>query len=305
MDQPKIERMLRLMKLLSSTREYSIDELAIRLEMSPRTIYRYIDTFKNAGFAVSKIRSNIYRLETIGDDFPEFEHLIYFSEEESYIVNSLIDRLDPSNSLKAGLKAKLSTIYDKTGIADFVDKKSTGSKVEALGEAIRSRKRVVLRGYESGNSHTVRDRVVEPFGFTRNFVDVWAFDVEDGKNKIFKIFRVGSVEICEEDWMYEQSHKKSETDAFRMSGDKPVRVRLQLSLLAKNLLVEEFPLAERDLRFRDGNWILDTNVYSFAGVGRFFLGVLGEAVIIDSPEFGEYVESKLRDYLSSSVSWLQ
>ena len=48
MDQPKIERLLRLMKMMSGSVNYSIDELSDKLEMSPRTIYRYIDTFKNA-----------------------------------------------------------------------------------------------------------------------------------------------------------------------------------------------------------------------------------------------------------------
>lgn len=43
MDQPKIQRMLRLMALLSSQVEYTVDELAERLEMSQRTVYRYID----------------------------------------------------------------------------------------------------------------------------------------------------------------------------------------------------------------------------------------------------------------------
>lgn len=55
MDQPKIERMLRLMRLLAGNVNYSIDELAVKLDMSYRTIYRYIDTFKEAGFAVVKL----------------------------------------------------------------------------------------------------------------------------------------------------------------------------------------------------------------------------------------------------------
>ena len=62
MDQPKFERLLRLMRLLSGNVTYSIDELAQKLEMSERTIYRYIDTFKAAGFAVEKLYGNIYRL---------------------------------------------------------------------------------------------------------------------------------------------------------------------------------------------------------------------------------------------------
>ena len=52
MDQPKISRMLRLIVLLSGNRIYTVDELAEELKTSQRTIYRYIDTFKEAGFAV-------------------------------------------------------------------------------------------------------------------------------------------------------------------------------------------------------------------------------------------------------------
>ena len=52
MDQPKVERMLRLMMLLSGGVNYTIDELADKLETSYRSIYRYLDTFKAAGFVV-------------------------------------------------------------------------------------------------------------------------------------------------------------------------------------------------------------------------------------------------------------
>ena len=106
MDQPKLERMLRLMKYLSGNVNYSIAELGRKLEMSPRTVYRYIDTFKSAGFAVTKLYGDIYKLAEMPKETVELEKLIYFSEEEAYLVNSLIDRLVPTNSLKANLKAQ-------------------------------------------------------------------------------------------------------------------------------------------------------------------------------------------------------
>ena len=51
MDQPKISRILRLIVLMSGNRIYTVDELAAELETSQRTIYRYIDTFKEAGLS--------------------------------------------------------------------------------------------------------------------------------------------------------------------------------------------------------------------------------------------------------------
>ena len=59
MDQPKIERLLRLLRLLSGNVTYSVDELADRLDTSWRSIYRYIDTLKSAGFAVEKVYGNV------------------------------------------------------------------------------------------------------------------------------------------------------------------------------------------------------------------------------------------------------
>ena len=39
MDQPKIERVLRLMTLMSGSVEYTVDELADKVETSNRSIY--------------------------------------------------------------------------------------------------------------------------------------------------------------------------------------------------------------------------------------------------------------------------
>lgn len=285
------------MKYMSGNVNYSVEELAEKLDMSYRTIYRYIDTFKNAGFVVSKLYGNIYKLGKMPKNALDIDKLIYFSEEEAYLVNSLIDNLSPTNSLKSNLKDKLSAIYGCTSIADYVDRRSNAAHVENLGEAAKNKKKVLLKNYESGNSQTIRDRYIEPFGFTTDCIDVWGYDLEDGQNKLFKISRIGEVEVLEQDWTEEASHCKKGLDVFRMNGQKAVRVKLQLSVRAKNLLLEEYPLAERDL-VRDGNnWVLDTEVYDFAGVCRFFCGLADESKIIDSPEFREHVRGYVKENL--------
>lgn len=293
MDQPKIERLLRLMKMLSGNVNYTLDDLARKLELSPRTIYRYLDTFKGAGFAVKHLYGGVYKLEGIPDKVPNFDKLLFFSEDEAYLVNNLIDRLSPTNSLKKGLKEKLAVIYESTNIEDFVDRRSNAAHVEALRNAAQEKKQVVLHNYESGHSHTIRDRLVEPFAFTTDYIEVCAFDLEDLHNKVFKVQRIGEVEILDKDWDFETSHRRLGQDVFRMNGRVGKRVVLRLSVMAKNLLIEEYPLAEKFLT-RDGNsWILDTEVYDYAGVCRFYAGLMREIKIIDSEEFYLYV----RDYL--------
>ena len=83
MDQPKIERVLRLMTLMSGSVEYTVDELADKLDTSYRSIYRYIDTFKACGFAVEKVHGNVYRLAKMSPRYPDLDKLVYFSEEEA------------------------------------------------------------------------------------------------------------------------------------------------------------------------------------------------------------------------------
>ena len=296
MDQPKIERMLRLMKLLASNTNYTIDELAEKLNMSYRTIYRYIDTFKSSGFAVSKLYGNVYKLGKMPKRAPDFENLIYFSEEEAYIVNSLIDNLDQTNNLKVGLKRKLATIYNSTSIVEYVDKRNISTKVRALTEAVKNKKKVRLIGYESANSDSVKDRLVEPFAFSTNLIDVFAYDLSDLHNKVFKISRIGEVESLDEGWEFEGSHRRQSTDVFRMSGKSPKTIKLRLGIRSKNLLLEEYPLAAKDITRKGAYWLLETGVYDYAGVCRFYLGLMDDISIIDSPELVEYV----REYIDNN-----
>ena len=302
MDQPKIERLLRLIMLMTSKVDYTIENISARLDISPRSVYRYIDTLRDSGFAVEKKRSNLYKLVRIPNSSVDFSKLIYFSEEEACIINSLIGSLDNTNSLKATLQKKLYAIYDLTTLADFVTDKESAACVEALGKAIRSKRKVILKDYESAHSQTVSDRHVEPFAFSTNYIDVWAYDPEKQENRVYKIARISEVEILDDPWEYEPEHRKSSTDCFRMNGDIDIPVKMELSLRAKNLLIEEYPLAERDLHFTDGAWVFESTVHSLEGIGRFVIGLSGEIRLIDSPALEEYVKMYIRVHMTPYIT---
>ena len=289
MEQPKIERLLRLMKMMSGNTNFTVDELAERLGISYRSIYRYIDTFKESGFVVEKLHSNVYKLGKMPKSYVDLKRLIYFSEEEAYIINSLINSLDNTNALKTNLLKKLSAVYNSTSIANYTCNKESALSIESLGEAIKDRKKVILKNYESGNSHKVSDRLVEPFEFTTNMIDVWCYDLDKKENKVFKISRIGEVRVLEEEWSEEEAHRKSITDCFRMSGFEQTPVKLEMGIMAKNLLLEEYPLAEKDLKKEGDRWILETMVSDMAGVGRFVIGLAHDIKVIDSPELVEYI----------------
>ena len=297
MDQPKLERLLRLMKLLTANTTYNVDQLAERLDMSRRTVYRYIDTFREAGFVIKK-SGDCIRLDKESPHFRDISQLVHFTEEEAVILKSAIENIDDTNLLKQNLKRKLYSVYDNRTLADTVVRGKNAPNIRRLVEAIEEQRQVILHGYQSAHGGEVRDRRVEPFAFTTNYVQVWCFDTEDGANKLFKTARIGEVELTAQAWEHASEHREGFIDAFRIHGEVRHRVRIEMGLLAYNLLCEEYPLAERDVRpLGHGRWMLDTEVASMAGVGRFVVGLLDDIRIVDSPELTEYIRAYIAENL--------
>ncbi|MBQ7772701.1 MAG: WYL domain-containing protein [Bacteroidales bacterium] len=296
MDQPKIERVLRLMMLLTSNNRYTIEDLSEMLDASPRTIYRYIDTFRESGFLISK-NGPYFRLDKKSRYFKDISQLVHFTEEEAYILNSAIESLDPTNAIKQNLKAKLASVYDFKMLAECVVKGENARNVNSIIEAIEQKKQAVLHNYTSAHSKNVSDRVVEPLSFTTNYIQVWAYEISSGKNKLFKLSRIGSVEVLDKDWEHEASHKEGLMDIFRINSFEEIPIRLKLGLRAASLLVEEYPMGEKYLFPADGDpghFILQTNICGYEGVGRFILGLLDDIEILE----GEGLKQFLRERMS-------
>lgn len=296
MDQPKLERLLRLMKMLTANTTYNVDQLAERLDMSRRTIYRYIDTFREAGFVIKK-SGDCIRLDKESPHFKDISQLVHFTEEEAVILKSAIENIDDTNLLKQNLKRKLYSVYDNKTLANTVVRGKNASNVHRLIEAIETEKQAVLCGYQSAHGGATRDRRVEPFAFTTNYVQVWCYDPQDNVCKLFKTSRISSVEVTEEDWQFKSAHKEGFIDAFRMHGEVHYPVKLEMGVLAYNLLCEEYPQAEKDVRpLGHDLWLLDTEVAGMAGVGRFVVGLLDDIRIIESPELKEYITRYLEKF---------
>ena len=301
MDQPKIERILRLMKMLTANTSYTVDDMAERLDMSRRTIYRYIDTFREAGFVIKK-SGNCIRLDKESPHFKDISQLVHFTEEEAVILKRAIESIDDTNLLKQNLKRKLYSVYDNKILADTIVRGSNAATVHALINAIEEQRQVILHAYRSSHGGAVRDRLVEPFAFTTNYVQVWCFDTESKSCKLFKLARIDSVEITNNEWQYQPQHEKSFIDIFRMNGNERLRVRLSLGILSRNLLLEEYPLAEQQLTpTEDGRWILDTEVANYAGVARFVVGLMDDIRIIDTPDLEQYLANYVAKYWSEAI----
>ena len=297
MDQTKITKLLRLMKLLTGNVSRTIDQLAVEMGITPRTIYRYIDTIRESGFVVNKLYGNVYAMGKVGRGLSDFNKLIYFTEEEAYIVAKMINGIDNNNVLKRDLQRKLASIYDSTSIANYIDNTATAANVEALADAIKRKKQVVLKHYESAHSDEAKDRRVEPIEFTSIVNDICAYDIENAENRMFKVARIQEVEVTDDDWAFKSMHKVQRPDLFRMTGSLNEIISLQLDTRAKSLLLEEFPWAEKELRRENGKWILTTRINSLEGATRFILGLAADIKILEGENLRDYIRKYDEQYI--------
>lgn len=182
--------------------------------------------------------------------------------------------------------------------------KNKAAAISQLQHAMSKKLCVVLHNYASSNSGSVKDRLVEAYEVHPDDDLIMCYDrntASDNKLKVFKISRIGWVEIKDDEpWKFPLSHEKINVDAFHMSGNTPIKVSLELDLLAKNLLVEEFPRTKDDLtqnRGNDNQWYYNACVYHITGIARFYLGLAEHIKILNAPELKAYVQEYKEKYL--------
>lgn len=294
MELHKFERQLRLMMLLTQNRNYTLEELGERLDMSTRNVYRYVEAFKMAGFVVRK-KGKYYSLDKSSPYFKDITSLVHFTEEEAYILKRAIESVDGNTSLKQNLKQKLYKVYDYDILSEIVVRNGIADNVHFLYEAIKEKKQVIFQQYKSSNSHVVKDRLVEPFAFTANNNEIWCYEPASQKNKLFKVSRITKVEVLPQEWQAEAEHQEGFIDVFHNSSDQRLPITLRLGMAAANLLIEEFPLAEKYIEKEDeSHWIFTTDVCRYEGVARFVLGLYEDIEIVDSPEFEDFLAKKMK-----------
>ena len=294
-DNPKIIKELNLIQILASGNAYSVKELSELLDASPSSVYRYLDDLRRARLVII-MENQRYRLPS--KDKQYLNNILRLSEEEAHVLYQSIDAIHGDTLFKENLRSKLSLLFDSLGLPECTIKTKNAANVSAIVNAIKEHRQVVFHDYASTNSQSVRDRHVEPFGFTANYAEVWCYDLDDGLNKTFKTARIGKAEVLDAPWAHGRSHRMGHTDVFRMTGYDRHHVRLRLGVMAYNLLIEEYPLAERDTQSLDAtHWLLDTFVADYRGVGRFVIGLASDIEIVDSPELVSYI----KDYIAKNL----
>lgn len=180
--------------------------------------------------------------------------------------------------------------------------KNKAAAISLLQQAYSQKRCAVLHGYSSNNGGIVSDRHIEPYDVRPEDNLVVCYDIDKQGTRVFSISRIGYVEILnDKPWTNTSKHKAAYVDVFHMSDDNArIHISLQLDLMAKNLLVEEFPRAKEYItgHKKDENiWYFDTDVCRMEGIGRFYIGLANHITILEGDALKQYAAEYAKKYL--------
>lgn len=289
----KAIRLIRLLFFLSGSYPKSKEECADFLKVGDSSFYNYCNEIKNIGFNLLQ-KNGKYWVEYDSRPTQMLANLLHFTDEEAYILAKSIDSIEGYTMPARRLKEKLVSFLNHDKALGAYLKKDKPEIVSVLNNAIKTKKQVLLIDYASGNSMTIRNRLVEPFEFKEDFSLVWAYDIDLQKNRQFKICRIDDVEESPIFWKYESSHRSLPVDVFRNTGELNKDIEFRLTLRARNLLIEEYPLAEKHLtEITKTNFHFRAPVAKYEGPGRFVLGIAEDIKLVGDDGFLEFVKEKV------------
>lgn len=286
-------RLLRFLFFLFNGYPKTRKECAGYLDIKDSAFYNYCNEIQNIGFNLLQ-KDGRYWVEAGDKPTQMLANLLHFTEEEAYILSKSIDAMEGYPHAALRLKQRLVAFLNQDKAVEAYLKKEKPEIVSVLNKAIKERKQVLLVNYASGNSLTVRNRRVEPFEFKDDFNLVWAYDTELKKNRQFKICRMEDVAETPFHWENEYSHRSTPVDVFRNTGELNKQVEFELNLRARNLLIEEYPLAENFVKEVASNrFRFIAPVAKYEGPSRFVLGVAEDIRLIGDEEFRKHVKEKI------------
>lgn len=296
----KLKKQLELLILLSDGRNYTIEELCERMELSRRNFYYLLDFIKHAGFIVFK-NQGCYHIDRRSPFFTQLLQTIQFTDRDVKTIHSVLTMAGNDSEMVNQLRQKLENAYSLSVSADSPVRRQMDSNLKMLRKAMNEKKTVRLVGYSSPHSHTVKDRIVEPFLLLHDNQDVRCHELVSGANKTFKISRMTGVEILDTPWLHEDSHRQVFTDIFMFSSEERHRVRLRLGQLSHNLFMEEYPQGAHYVTpNEDGSWLLDIEVCDYRGLGRFVLGLFKDIEVVEGDGFKAYMKDEINSLVSAS-----
>lgn len=280
-NQHRIYRVFRLINYLKSKPPKNHSSLAQLLEVTERSVYRYLDLLEQLGFEIHKTpQGGLY--------IDREESEVGLTQQEKQHIARLVQNSNSKSPLNESILGKLNVQLNVNETADLIFRTHLASIVEKIADAIVQRRQIRIVRYFSANSQTVSDRIVEPVEFTDYFESISAFEVSTGQNKYFNIQRISDVEILPHPFSHSPHHRFYKPDIFGYQGRSlDAEIEMQLSLRATLFLKEEYPLSRAFIRpVEDGKrYHFKARVQSYLPPARFALGMPNDVVVLGDEGF--------------------
>lgn len=284
MNSPSTKTIRLLLKLLASPKRLTKVQLAAFLGLKDRSsVTDHINHIRAAGIVVEHDEHyKYYVLPNTG--FKELRYLAPLTEEDKRKIKHALGQYSTAEALQ--LNNKIDSLLDLQKLGIEALRRPELEKLDALEEAKKEKKCVLLINYRSRSSNVERDRKVEVFSIEPELGMLKAYDREKLRVSFFMLSRMDRVQVITEDWKFEQMHYNQASDAFNIVDNNQSLVDLTLRVSAFNDLVERNPKARQHVRKG-----AEENTYEFsAKVNHKFIGLRQfifanwKDVVINGPE---------------------
>ena len=279
-------RIFQLIRLLNSTPRRTAKQLQELLGVSSSQFYRDIELLERLGYPIETDANNRHFLQ-----FPfQQENQSALDPDDLFFLQDHLQRFASQIPEARVILEKLNLNLRILPLADILPQLHELRMLQMVRSGIDLGKRLLLRGYRSLSSINITDRLVEPLDLSIDHQYLVAWDVAKDRQSQFKLARIQDIDILEDN--VNKSRLASPIDLFNLTGKEWSSVRLELSPLAHNLLLEEFPHARPLIKRQKGKVLFDGQVRDWKGIGRFVLGLPGEIIVLRPEAFKTYLKER-------------
>lgn len=293
----QIARLFEIVYILLDKKFVTAAELAERFEVSPRTVYRDIDTLAEAGIPVyaSKGRGGGIRLT---DSFVLNKSLL--SEKEQNEILTALQALRVTQYSDGEVLDKLGTLFQKSASnwieVDFSDWGNTDRETfEKIKRAILERRLVTFDYYSSYGEKT--ERTVEPIllWFKHRSWYLRAFDLDKQDERVFKLTRIKRPELPGDTFDSRPHPEKPRIPAVKQ-GKGMVTVKLRVDSSQLYRVYDEFDesMITRD---SDNCFVCEATFPEDEWVYGFILSFGHFAEVLEPPHIRGIIKERLEDTL--------
>jgi proteasome accessory factor C len=273
-------------------RKLTLNQIKSLTGKSRSTVFKYLEVLRKLNFNV-RLENEYYSIVDIENSEGNTHEFI---DEERLLIQEALLQFAPDNPLRNNILLKIDPSDNLALLADSLVRQQDIESIRRLTEAIRTKKRVILRGYDSNHSNRLSERLVEPKIFLEAYQQIYCCEVESQSMKTFNIERIGSIEILKDQQSLTVPFERD--DVFGMRGFEEHVVELRLTKRAKLILENEYPKTRNLIRDDGGGRFHIRTTYTLIeGVGRFCLSLPGEIEVIN--------DSHLRNYLNEQIQRLE